>query len=98
MWSLYSNEVSRSEFPVEPRSLPCGEIAGGGCRMQTPTLDQCANETTSHRGKWLRRAVACAALRLVKLHPLYLAGLMILAAPLCGCTPLMEYVHNGFKV
>jgi len=27
-----------------------------------------------------------------------LAGIMILAAPLCGCTPLMEYVHNGFKV
>ena len=29
--------------------------------MQTPTLDQCANATTSRTGKSLRRAVACAA-------------------------------------
>jgi NodT family efflux transporter outer membrane factor (OMF) lipoprotein len=34
----------------------------------------------------------------VKAFPLYLAGLMTLAAPLCGCTSLQEYIHNGFKV
>jgi NodT family efflux transporter outer membrane factor (OMF) lipoprotein len=36
--------------------------------------------------------------RLAKSVPLCLAGLMALAVPLGGCTPLKEYVHNGFKV
>ncbi len=36
--------------------------------------------------------------RHVKPYSLYLAGLITLAAPLCGCTTLKEYVHNGFKV
>ena len=66
--------------------------------MQDPTLDEWANRTTSRTGKSLGRAVACAALRLVRPYPLYCAGLMTLVAPLCGCTPLSDYVHNGFKV
>src|SRR5205823_9690472 len=36
--------------------------------------------------------------RVLKAFALHLAGLMGLAAPLCGCTPLKEYVQNGFKV
>src|SRR5258708_899525 len=79
-------------------TLPNGEIPGGGSGMQAPTLDQGANKTISCTGKSLPRAIVCAALRLVTPYPLYLAGLMTLAAPLCGCTPLKEYVHNGFKV
>src|SRR5258708_1195872 len=50
------------------------------------------------KAKSLAKAMVFAALRLVKPCPLYLAGLMTLAAPLCGCTTLKEYVHNGFKV
>ena len=34
----------------------------------------------------------------MKAYSLILAGLMTLAAALCGCTSLEEYVHNGFKV
>jgi NodT family efflux transporter outer membrane factor (OMF) lipoprotein len=34
----------------------------------------------------------------VKSYSLYLAVLMTVAATLCGCTTLDEYVHNGFKV
>jgi NodT family efflux transporter outer membrane factor (OMF) lipoprotein len=30
--------------------------------------------------------------------PACLAPLLVLAVPLSGCTPLTEYVHNGFKV
>ena len=37
-------------------------------------------------------------MRLVKPYSLYVAGLVTLAAPLCGCTTLKEYVDNGFKV
>src|SRR6266851_399446 len=39
-----------------------------------------------------------ATLQLVKPYLRHLAGLLTLAASLCGCTPLNEYVHNGFKV
>jgi NodT family efflux transporter outer membrane factor (OMF) lipoprotein len=34
----------------------------------------------------------------LKAFALRLAGLMGLAAPLCGCTSFEDYVHNGFKV
>src|SRR5437667_2818271 len=63
--------------------IPVGDVAG---------------EIPGRRGKSLARVMVCAALRLVKSYPLYCAGLMALAAPLCGCTTLKEYVHNGFKV
>src|SRR5437588_8628514 len=26
------------------------------------------------------------------------AGFLVFAVSLCGCTPLTEYIHNGFKV
>jgi NodT family efflux transporter outer membrane factor (OMF) lipoprotein len=35
---------------------------------------------------------------MLKRVALHLARLMILAAPLCGCTSLSEYIHNGLKV
>src|ERR1700732_3679590 len=34
----------------------------------------------------------------LKPYSLYSAGLMTVAATLCGCTTLDEYVRNGFKV
>jgi NodT family efflux transporter outer membrane factor (OMF) lipoprotein len=51
--------------------------------MQTPAPNQSANQTFR---------------RLAKSFPLYLAGLMTLAVPLCGCTSFKDYVQNGFKV
>src|SRR5262249_34138694 len=59
------------------------QIPGRGCRMQTPAPNQSANQTLG---------------RLAKSFPLYLAGLMTLAVPLCGCTSFKDYVQNGFKV
>src|SRR5437868_1230112 len=66
--------------------------------MHAPTLDRCANKTPSRPGLFLVRAVARAAVRIARSHALPGAGLLLLAASLCGCTTLSEYIHNGFKV
>jgi NodT family efflux transporter outer membrane factor (OMF) lipoprotein len=65
--------------------------------MHAPTLDRCANKTPSRPGLSLVRTVA-RAVRIARSYALPWAGLLLLAAPLCGCTTLSEYIHNGFKV
>src|SRR5438105_1687528 len=71
---------------------------GGGCRMRIPTLARFAIRKASPGSVsvgWAAPGVLGQALaRLIA----YATGCLVLVASQCGCTPLTEYIHNGFKV
>src|SRR5437588_8726150 len=66
--------------------------------MQAYPLERPANRNSLPGRGWVSRAlVHTPRRRPCGYAPACLAVLLVLV-PLCGCTPLTEYVHNGFKV
>jgi NodT family efflux transporter outer membrane factor (OMF) lipoprotein len=66
--------------------------------MRIPTLAPFATRRTSSGRATVRCVLACVLRQVPPPYTACCAGSLVFALSLCGCTPLTEYIHNGFKV
>src|SRR4051794_30260968 len=66
--------------------------------MQAPRPDPPWDRKSSPGREGVLRVLVHALRRRPDRCTACLAGLLVLAVPLSGCTPFKDYVHNGFKV